>query len=44
MRQVRTISRKDFERSKNPQRLYAGRQTELTMRQSELHGDMQSGY
>jgi hypothetical protein len=43
-RQVRTISRKDFERSKNPQRLYAGRQTELTMRQSELHGDMQSGY
>ena len=43
MRRVRTISRKDFERSKNPQRLYAGHQRELVMRQSELHGDMQSG-
>ncbi len=42
-RQVRAISRKDFERSKNPQRLYAGHQRELVMRQSELHGDMQSG-
>ncbi len=42
-RQVRTISRKDLERSRNPQRLYAGRQRLLVMRQSELHGDMQSG-
>jgi hypothetical protein len=44
-RQVRTISRKDFGMPKNPQRLYAGLLPIWhEMRQSELHGDMQSGY
>jgi hypothetical protein len=40
MHGAQTISRKDSDRSENPQRLYARLRDE--MRQSELHGDMQS--
>jgi hypothetical protein len=43
MQGVQAISRKDSERSENPQRLYA-RPSPIRngMRQSDLHGDMQS--
>ena len=46
-REVRTISRKDSRLIENPQRLYAEPLPEESvgdqrMRQSELHGDMQS--
>jgi len=40
MHGVQAISRKDSERSENPQRLYA--RPSNGMRQSDLHGDMQS--
>jgi hypothetical protein len=41
MHGVQAISRKGSERSENPQRLYA-RPIQDGMRQSDLHGDMQS--
>jgi hypothetical protein len=42
MHGVQAISRKDSERSENPQRLYARLVGTDEMRQSDLHGDMQS--